>query len=260
VLKLMERRAKLTGLDAAEKVQEVGPVSDAKASLLAKLKKMAERMRPPEIAAPLKDVTPPVIEHEPSADANAETSMIHYRDADAPTTATPRPAVTPALVGEIASVTVTEKRASVTAKQAVVTKKADGVTKKRGHILLVAWLALILLAAIPALGRPGPDSNYNVAVSAGGGPSPVTWTATANPTVETSCSECSFSSVALGSGTRTVVVGVFDNEGQPTSAVTICGTSATKALTQVANTVSDISLWYAQVSCASTGTISVTTI
>jgi hypothetical protein len=108
VLKLMERRAKLTGLDAPEKVQEVGPVSDAKASLLAKLKKMAERMRPAEIAAPLKDVTP-LIEHEPSADANAETSMIHYRDADAPTTAAPRPAVTPDLVGEIASVTVTEK-------------------------------------------------------------------------------------------------------------------------------------------------------
>src|SRR5277367_5025229 len=47
-----------TGLDAPERVQEVGPVSDAKATLLAKLKKMAERMRPPEIAAPLKDVTP----------------------------------------------------------------------------------------------------------------------------------------------------------------------------------------------------------
>jgi hypothetical protein len=52
VLKLMERRAKLTGLDAPEKVQEVGPVSDAKATLMAKLKKMAERMRPAEIAAP----------------------------------------------------------------------------------------------------------------------------------------------------------------------------------------------------------------
>jgi hypothetical protein len=125
VRKLMERRAKLTGLDAPEKVQEVGAVSDAKASLLAKLRKMAERMRPPEIAAPLKDVTPPVIEHEPSADANTETNMIRFEDA--------RPVVTPAPAGEIASVTVTEKRASVTAKQAVVTKKADGVTKKRGR-------------------------------------------------------------------------------------------------------------------------------
>jgi hypothetical protein len=75
VRKLMERRAKLLGIDAPEKVQEVGPASDAKASLLAKLKKMAERMRPAEIAAPLKDVTP-LIEHEPSADANAETNMI----------------------------------------------------------------------------------------------------------------------------------------------------------------------------------------
>jgi hypothetical protein len=53
-------------------VQEVGPVSDAKATLLAKLKKMAERMRPAEIAAPLKDVTP-LIEHEPSADAKTES-------------------------------------------------------------------------------------------------------------------------------------------------------------------------------------------
>jgi hypothetical protein len=95
VLKLMERRAKLTGLDAPEKVQteEVGELADAKVTLLAKLKKMAERMRPAEIAAPLKDVTP-LIEHEPSADANAETSMIHYRDADAPTKVAPRPAVT----------------------------------------------------------------------------------------------------------------------------------------------------------------------
>jgi hypothetical protein len=45
VLKLMERRAKLTGLDAPEKVQEVGHVSDAKATLLAKLKKMAAPCR-----------------------------------------------------------------------------------------------------------------------------------------------------------------------------------------------------------------------
>ena len=84
VLKLMERRAKLTGLDAPEKVQEVGELADAKATLLAKLKKMAERMRPltVEIAAPLKDVTP-LIEDEPSADAN-ETSMIRYESVDEP--------------------------------------------------------------------------------------------------------------------------------------------------------------------------------
>ena len=68
----MERRAKLTGLDAPEKVQEVGPVSDAKASLLAKWNKMAERMRSAEIAAPMKDLTP-LIEHEPSADAKTES-------------------------------------------------------------------------------------------------------------------------------------------------------------------------------------------
>jgi hypothetical protein len=80
VRKLMERRAKLTGLDAPEKVQEVGPVSDAEASLLAKWNKMAERMRAAEIAAPMKDVTP-LIEHEPSADAKTETDMIRFADA-----------------------------------------------------------------------------------------------------------------------------------------------------------------------------------
>jgi hypothetical protein len=56
VLAIHDRRAKMTGINAPEKIQEVGPVSDAKASLLAKLKKMAERMRPAEIAAPMKDV------------------------------------------------------------------------------------------------------------------------------------------------------------------------------------------------------------
>src|SRR5580704_12137809 len=81
VRKLMERRAKLTGLDAPEKVQEVGPVSDAKASLLAKWNKMAERMRAAEIAAPMKDVMP-LIEYEPSADAKTETDMIRFADAD----------------------------------------------------------------------------------------------------------------------------------------------------------------------------------
>ena len=104
VLKLMERRAKLTGLDAPEKVQEVGPVSDAKATLLAKWNKMAERMRAAEIAAPMKDVTP-LIEHEPITDAD-ETSMIRFADAgETVTNRDARPAVTPALVAEIAHVT-----------------------------------------------------------------------------------------------------------------------------------------------------------
>ena len=104
VLKLMERRAKLTGLDAPEKVEEVGHVSDAKATLLAKWNKMAERMRAAEIAAPMKDVTP-LIEHEPSADAN-ETSMIRFADADETVTnRDARPAVTPAFVAEVAHVT-----------------------------------------------------------------------------------------------------------------------------------------------------------
>jgi hypothetical protein len=73
VLRLEERRAKLLGLDAPNKqIEDVRGVSDAKASLLAKWNLMAERMRPPEIAAPLKDVTP-LIEHEPSADAKTES-------------------------------------------------------------------------------------------------------------------------------------------------------------------------------------------
>ena len=67
-------------MNAPEKVQEVGAVSDAKASLLAKLEKMAERMRPAETAAPMKDVTP-LIEHEPIADAKTETDMIRFADA-----------------------------------------------------------------------------------------------------------------------------------------------------------------------------------
>jgi hypothetical protein len=72
VLRLEERRAKLLGLDAPKQIEDVRDVSDAKASLLAKWNKMAERMRPPEIAAPRKDVTP-LIEHEPSADAKTES-------------------------------------------------------------------------------------------------------------------------------------------------------------------------------------------
>lgn len=36
---------------------------------------------------------------------------------------------------------------------------------------LLTSLAIILLAAIPALGRPGPDSNYNVSAVSGGGSS-----------------------------------------------------------------------------------------
>ena len=124
VLKLMERRAKLTGLDAPEKVEEVGPVSDAKATLLAKWNKMAERMRAAEIAAPMKDVTP-LIEHEPSADANAETSMIRFADADETVTnRDARPAVTPELVAEIAHVT---KRTASRNGADPVTKPSDGL-------------------------------------------------------------------------------------------------------------------------------------
>jgi hypothetical protein len=72
VLRLEERRAKLLGLDAPKQIEDVRDVSDAKATLLAKWNKMAERMRSAEIAAPLKDVTP-LIEHEPSADAKTES-------------------------------------------------------------------------------------------------------------------------------------------------------------------------------------------
>ena len=131
VLKLMERRAKLTGLDAPEKVEEVGPVSDAKASLLAKLKKMAERMRPAEIAAPVKDVTPPLIEHEPSADAN-EASMIRFaEDDEAANKRDARPAVTPELVAEIAHVT---KKHGITKSPAPVTKSVTKNEARHGKI------------------------------------------------------------------------------------------------------------------------------
>jgi hypothetical protein len=135
VLKLMERRAKLTGLDAPEKVQEVGPVSDAKATLLAKLKKMAERMRPAEIAAPLKDVTP-LIEHEPSADAN-ETDMIRFADAGEPARKRDAmPAVTPAFAAEAAHVTQSSVTKSVTKTAKPVTKTSQvtaSVTKRVGR-------------------------------------------------------------------------------------------------------------------------------
>ena len=131
VRKLMERRAKLTGLDAPEKVQEVGPVSDAKASLLAKWNKMAERMRAAELAAPMKDVTP-LIEHEPSADAKTETDMIRFADVgETVTNRDARPAVTPAVVAEVADVT---KRHGVTKSPAPVTKSVTKNEARHGKI------------------------------------------------------------------------------------------------------------------------------
>jgi hypothetical protein len=121
VLKLMERRAKLTGLDAPEKVEEVGELADAKATLLAKLKKMAERMRPAGIAAPLKDVTP-LIEHEPSADSNESLSMIKFEEKPAETSAKPH------VVTEMAVTAVTEvARVAPTPREP---KKGNAVTKK----------------------------------------------------------------------------------------------------------------------------------
>jgi hypothetical protein len=45
VLRLEERRAKLLGLDAPTKIEDVGEVADAKAELLAKLNKAAERLQ-----------------------------------------------------------------------------------------------------------------------------------------------------------------------------------------------------------------------
>ena len=57
-------------------------------------------MRPAEIAPPLKDVTPAVIEHEPSADTN-ETSMIRFADV---TKSAEQPAA-PTIVTEVDRVT-----------------------------------------------------------------------------------------------------------------------------------------------------------
>lgn len=138
VLKLMERRAKLTGLDAPERVEEVGELADAKATLLAKLNKMAERMRPAEITAPLKDVTP-LIEHEATPVTNTETGaeVIRFADIDGKTQKRDaRPAVSPALIDEIAHVT---KRSAaglapdlVTKPTAVTKPKAKGGRPKMG--------------------------------------------------------------------------------------------------------------------------------
>jgi hypothetical protein len=71
-----------TATNAMSEVTTVDAVSDAKASLLAKWNKMAERMRAAEVAAPMKDVTP-LIEHEPIADAKTETKVCgRRRDGD----------------------------------------------------------------------------------------------------------------------------------------------------------------------------------
>jgi hypothetical protein len=63
VLAIMTKRAALLGLNAPQKVQteEIGELADAKATLLAKLNKMAERMK--QVPAPVAE--PLVIEHEP---------------------------------------------------------------------------------------------------------------------------------------------------------------------------------------------------
>jgi hypothetical protein len=133
---LLKKAGTPLGLDAPEKVQEVGPVSDAKATLLAKWNKMAERMRPAEIAAPLKDVTP-LIEHEPSADANVETSMIRFVDAGEPSSKRDAmPAVTPAFAAEAAHVTQSSVTKSVTRTAKPVTKTSQAtasVTKRVGR-------------------------------------------------------------------------------------------------------------------------------
>src|SRR5580658_7026930 len=131
VLRLEERRAKLLGLDAPKQIEDVRDVSDAKASLLAKWNKMAERMRAAEIAPPMKDVTP-LIEHEPSADAKTETDMIRFADAnETVTNRDARPAVTPAVVAEVADVT---KRHGVTKSPAPVTKSVTKNEARHGKI------------------------------------------------------------------------------------------------------------------------------
>jgi hypothetical protein len=130
VLAIHDRRAKMTGINAPVKVQteEVGPVSDAKASLLAKWNKMAERMRAAEIAAPMKDVTP-LIEHEPSAEAN-ETDMIRFADV---TKSAEKPAA-PTLVTEVERVTKNSAGTGrVTKPAARSVSVTPPVTKKGGR-------------------------------------------------------------------------------------------------------------------------------
>lgn len=58
-LAIHDRRARLTGINAPEKVEEVGAVADAKRTLLEKLNKMAART-----AVAVAAVEPLAIEHE----------------------------------------------------------------------------------------------------------------------------------------------------------------------------------------------------
>jgi hypothetical protein len=62
VLRIMDRRAKLLGLDAPQRIEDVIEVSDAKASLAAKLEKMAERLAS-------RDGESRLLEHEATSDA-----------------------------------------------------------------------------------------------------------------------------------------------------------------------------------------------
>jgi len=75
VLRIEERRAKLLGLDATQRLEEVAPAEDVKASLLAKLNKMAERVQQAREAQAqaqaLATREPVVIEHVPTPDVQA---------------------------------------------------------------------------------------------------------------------------------------------------------------------------------------------
>lgn len=64
VLKIMERRAAIAGLNAPIQTEEVGVVADAKASLLSKLSQIGERLAARQVTAetaPVIDVTPQIV-------------------------------------------------------------------------------------------------------------------------------------------------------------------------------------------------------
>lgn len=102
--------------------------------------------------------------------------------------------------------------------------------------LLAALFLIVLAFGVQA--RPGPDSNYNVAVSGGGGASP-TWTGT-GAVVNASCgfiTTCPVSTTAaVTTGLVVAVVGVNNQSGSSgtITGVSVCGTSLT---VDVANTI-----------------------
>ena len=91
---------------------------------------------------------------------------------------------------------------------------------------LPVWLVVLLLAVIPASGRPGPDSNYNTSIASGGTP---TWTPlTAVCQTAGFTNTVTFTGVTLATGL--IVLGVTDDQfkSYATATATINGNAATQ--------------------------------